>query len=155
LAKGISWTRFHKVLKISLSYEFAWFSVRQTLNMSYTTSATSGTRFYFPLYWRTKVNPGFQSHIHMWLDPVYTLTPNIKNKTNVKGLSLVQSRIHIMSYCHWTSINLYCLLNHNLTFFIKKKKCITSAHRQRISIQNIRLPESEFSIKKNDLKNNN
>ena len=32
LAKGISWTRFHKVLKISLCYEFAWFSVRQTLN---------------------------------------------------------------------------------------------------------------------------
>ena len=31
LAKGISWTRFHKVLKISLCYEFAWFSVRQTL----------------------------------------------------------------------------------------------------------------------------
>lgn len=30
LAKGISWTRFHKVLKISLCYEFAWFSVRQT-----------------------------------------------------------------------------------------------------------------------------
>ena len=26
LAKGISWTRFHKVLKISLCYdEFAWF----------------------------------------------------------------------------------------------------------------------------------
>ena len=31
MAKGISWTRFHKVLKISLCYEFAWFSVRQTL----------------------------------------------------------------------------------------------------------------------------
>jgi len=31
LAKGISWTRFHKVLKISLCYEFAWFSARQTL----------------------------------------------------------------------------------------------------------------------------
>jgi hypothetical protein len=32
LAKGISWGRFHKVLKISLCYEFAWFSVRHTLN---------------------------------------------------------------------------------------------------------------------------
>jgi hypothetical protein len=31
LAKGILWTRFHKVLKISLCYELAWFSVRQTL----------------------------------------------------------------------------------------------------------------------------
>jgi hypothetical protein len=31
MAKGISWTIFHKVLKISLCYEFAWFSVRQTL----------------------------------------------------------------------------------------------------------------------------
>ena len=34
MAKGISWTRFNKVLKISLCYEFAWFSVRQTLKKS-------------------------------------------------------------------------------------------------------------------------
>jgi hypothetical protein len=32
LAKGISWTKFHKVLKISLCYEFACFSVIQALN---------------------------------------------------------------------------------------------------------------------------
>ena len=30
LAKGISWTRFHKFLKISLCYEFACFSVIQS-----------------------------------------------------------------------------------------------------------------------------
>jgi hypothetical protein len=35
MTKGISWTRFHKVLKISLCYDFAWFSVRQTLKHKY------------------------------------------------------------------------------------------------------------------------
>jgi hypothetical protein len=35
LAKGISWIRFHKVLKISRCYEFAWFSVRQTLKVQF------------------------------------------------------------------------------------------------------------------------
>jgi hypothetical protein len=33
IGKGISWTRFHKGLKISLCYKFAWFSVRQTLKI--------------------------------------------------------------------------------------------------------------------------
>jgi hypothetical protein len=45
LAKGISWTRFHKVLKISLCYEFAWFSVRQTLKKTWRLINNTSSRY--------------------------------------------------------------------------------------------------------------
>ena len=41
MTKGISWTRFHNILKISLCYEFAWFSVRQTLKSDNSRHITS------------------------------------------------------------------------------------------------------------------